>query len=396
MSEHLNDHAAGAETAMPRSHLPRGEDFLLWPPCLQSYGYRIVDRLFATRTVRRGAAPRALPRGREVAPRYQHQGLPRSIEDFMDLNNVAGLLVLRRGELVLERYGLGLAPSDRWSTMSTVKSMTALLVGAALQQGAITTIDTRVVDLLPDLADSGYAQVTLRHLLTMSSGVRWSEDYGDKGSDVNRYSKSLADKVPGGVMRMLRAVPGARTPGHAWHYNTGDTYLLGAALCAATGRNLADFLSDTLWQPCGMEFDAFYTLESEGGQEIAGSRAGMALRDLGRIALLVLQDGMVGAGRVLPEGWIDTVTTRAFDVPAEFHSASLRALGLTGYGLSWWLRDDGAAMAMGHSGQRIFVDRTSQLAVVQLAVYPEPRHASTCEPDRDAELLSLIEALRQG
>ncbi len=388
------DESTAGPLAAPRQHLPRGEDFLLWPPCLQSYGYRIVDQLFATRTVRPGPAPRALPRGREREPRYACGDAARTVDSFMDLNNVAGLLVIQHGEVVLERYGLGLQPGDRWSTMSTVKSMTALLVGAALRDGAIASLDQPVVELLPQLAGSGYAGVSLRHLLTMSSGVMWSEDYGDRNSDVNRYSKSLADKVPGGVMQMLQRLPSAQPPGSVWQYNTGDTYLLGAALCAATRRTLADYLSEKIWQPCGMEFEAYYTLESEGGQEIAGSRAGMALRDLGRVAMLVLADGMAGTQRLLPEGWIDAITARAFDIPADFHTASRRALGLTGYGCSWWLRDDGAAVAMGHSGQRIFVDRQHQLAVVQLAAYPEPRYASAHEPDRDAELDALIAAYR--
>lgn len=380
-------------TALPRTHLPRGEDFLLWSPCLQSYGYRIVDQLFATRTIHRGDAIRASRRGTELALDYRHQGEARSVEAFMDRNSVAGLLVVRDGQVVLERYGLGLRPGERWSTMSTVKSMTAILVGAAIRDGAIGDVDDPVVRYLPQLRDSGYASVTVRQLMTMSSGVAWSEDYGDKGSDVNRYSKSLADKVPGGVLRMLQAAPARHVPGTTWHYNTGDTYLLGCVLCAATGRPLADYMSDTVWKPCGMEDDAFYTLESEGGQEIAGSRAGMSLRDLGRFAWLIAADGVLDGHRILPAGWVDAVARRAFDIPRAFHPSRL-SLGLTGYGLGWWLDDDGAMMAMGHSGQRLYVHRAEKLAVVQLAAYPEPRYASAQEHDRDAELDSLIRACR--
>jgi CubicO group peptidase (beta-lactamase class C family) len=205
----------------------------------------------------------------------------------MDRNSVAGLLVARDGKVLLERYGLGLQPGERWSTMSTVKSMTGMLVGAAVRDGAIGAIDDLVVRYLPQLEGSGYARATVRHLMTMSSGVGWSEVYTDKNSDVNRYSKSLADKVPGGVLQMLREVPALHEPGTHWHYNTGDTFLLGCVLCAATGRTLADFMAQTVWKPCGMEDEAYYTLESEGGQEIAGSRAGMSLRDLARFAMLV-------------------------------------------------------------------------------------------------------------
>lgn len=382
-----------ARIAQPRVHLPRSEDFLLWSPPLQSYGYRIVDQLFATRTVRRGPVARPVARGRELQLRYAHAGEPRTVEDFMDRNAVAGLLVLRDGQVVLERYGLGLQPGERWSTMSTVKSMTALLVGAAVRDGAIASVDDPVVRYLPQMQASGYAHATVRQLMTMSSGVAWSEVYTDRQSDVNRYSKSLADKVPGGVLRMLQAVAPQHAPGSTWHYNTGDTYLLGCVLCAATGQTLADYMSARLWQPCGMEDDAYYTLESEGGQEIAGSRAGISLRDLGRLASLVALDGVLDGEPILPPGWVDAMATRAFDIPEDFHPAR-RSLGLTGYGFGWWLTDDGAMLAMGHSGQRIYIHRAEKLVVVNLAVYPEPHYAGAYEHDRDAELHSFIGACR--
>lgn len=382
--------------AQPVVHLPRSEDFLLWPPCLQSYGYRIVDQFFATRCVARGPVTRELARGPELQVRYLSGGEPRGLPEFMDGNNVAGLLAMRDGRVVLERYGLGLQPHDRWSTMSTIKSITALLVGAALQDGAIRSIDDPVTRYLPVMQGCAYDQVTVRHLMTMSSGMEWTEDYTDKQSDVNRYSKSLADKVPGGVLALLRACRRLHAPGTVWHYNTGDTYLLGALISAATGSPLADYLSRKIWQPYGMEFDAFYTLESENGQEIGGSRAGMTLRDLGRLGQFVLDDGVIDGKRVLPEGWIDQAGAVAHAVPAAFHSASRQALGLTAYGYSWWLREDGAMMAMGHSGQRIYIDRRCALVVVQLAAYPEPRYVSANEPDRDAELSRVIAAIRDA
>lgn len=381
--------------AQPRTHLPRSEDFLLWSPCLQSYGYRIVDQLFATRVITCGPTARPLERGEELELCYEHQGEARTIEAFMDRNSVAGLLVLKKGRVVLERYGLGLRPGERWSTMSTVKSMTALLVGAAVQDGAIQSLDDEVTRYMPQLVGSAYAHVTVRQLLNMSSGVAWTEVYTDKNSDVNRYSKSLADKVPGGVLQMLKALPELHAPGSTWHYNTADTYLLGCVLCSATGQTLADYMSQTIWQPCGMEDDAFYTLESENGQEIAGSRAGMSLRDMGRLAALVAAGGSQDGVQILPSSWIDEVGERAFDIPETFHPARL-SLGLTGYGFGWWLTDDGGMFAMGHSGQRIYVHRQEELVVVNLAAYPEPRYQSAAEHDRDAELNSLIIACRSA
>jgi CubicO group peptidase (beta-lactamase class C family) len=378
--------------AEPREHLPDADDFLLWPPCLQAYGYRIVEKLFATRAVRRGEQARPIPRGPELALAYRSGDEERTVAQLMDRNAIAGLLIVRDGRIVLERYGLGLQPHDRWSTMSMVKSTTAILVGAAIAQGLLGSVDDGVTDHLPQLTGTAYDGVTIRHLLTMSSGVAWLEDYADRNSHVNQYSRLLAAKKPGGVLDLLKTLSRAHPPGSIWSYNTGDTYLLGAVLTAATRTTLADFMTRTIWQPCGMEFDAYYTLDSDDGQEIAGSRAGMTLRDLVRIGLLVANDGMAGGQRILPAGWVDAMAARAFDLPEGAANEHRLALGLAGYGFSWWLRDDGAMLAMGHSGQRLYVNRAQKTVVVNLAAYPEPRYRAAGEHNRDAELLALIEA----
>jgi CubicO group peptidase (beta-lactamase class C family) len=386
--------AKDTQLAWPTEHLPNAEDFLLWPPCLQSYGFRSVDKLFATRPIRRGATPRELVRGLAYDAPFVSGGKTLAIADLMNKNNVTGLIATAGNQVVLERYGLGLQAHERWSTMSTVKSMTAILVGAAIADGAIASLDDAVVDHLPAMRGSGYDGVTIRHLLTMSSGVRWIEDYADRGSDVNRYSRSLAEKVPGGVLRLMASLPRAHPPGSFWNYNTGDTYLLGAVVCAATRQRLADYMSDKIWQPAGMEFDAFYTLESADGQEISGSRAGMSLRDMARFSLLVMNDGRVGGAPLLGADWIDAVGACAFKLAGLATTAGVEVLGVSGYGLSWWLDDDGGMWALGHSGQRIYINRREQITVVQLAVYPEPAYYSLHEPDRDTLLLDFIRCLR--
>jgi CubicO group peptidase (beta-lactamase class C family) len=373
--------------SQPRRHLPRGEDFLLYPPTIQPYAYRIVDQLFAHRVIARGAAPRALPRGEEIAPRYVADGCEHDVASFMDRNAIAGLLVIRHGKVVLERYGLGLQEHDRWSTMSTVKSMTAMLVGAAIRDGAIASIDDPLTRYLPDLRGSAYEGVTLRHVMTMSSGVRWNEDYADRGSDVNRYSKSLADKVPGGVLRLMASLPRAHPPGTTFLYNSGDTYLLGAALTRAIGKPLADYMSEKIWRPAGMECDAFYTLESDGGQEIGGSRAGVMLRDFGRFALFVLNDGVIDGVRVLPEGWVEAAATPAFTL------ATSLIVDITHYGYSWWL-GEGVMAALGHAGQRIDIFRDEGLIVVTLGAFPEPAYAPPGEHNRRNEVVAFTRAVR--
>lgn len=362
----------------PRQHLPKGEEFLFLPPWVQPYAYRIVDKLFAHRVIRRGQ-PRPLPYGPEIAPACD-------VGAFMDRNAMVGVLAIHRGRVVLERYGLGLQEHDRWSTMSTVKSMTAMLVGAAIHDGAIDSIDDPLTKYLPALTGSAYDGVSLRHVLTMSSGTHWVEDYADRSSHVNRYSKSLADRVPGGVLKLMASLARAHPPGTTFLYNSGDTYLLGAALTKAVGKPLADYMSEKVWQPAGMECDGFYTLESEGGQEIGGSRAGMVLRDFGRFGLFVLNDGVIDGKRVLPEGWVEAAARPAFKVPTP------SVVDITHYGYSWWL-GDGVMSALGHAGQRIDIFRKQQLVVVTLGAFPEPAYAPPGDHNRRNEVVAFTRAI---
>ncbi|WP_337998235.1 serine hydrolase [Oleispirillum naphthae] len=378
--------------ATPKYHLPAGEDFLLWSPTVQPYGYSIVDKIFATRTIKHGKNVLALPRGKELSVTYQLNGKTYSAEDYIDHNNVAGLLVLKNGKIVLERYALGFNEKGHWSSMSMVKSMTSTLVGAAIQDGYIKSLDDKVSTYLPTLKGSAYDAVSIRNLITMSSGVKWREVYTDKDSDVNHYSKSLADKVPGGVLALMKSMPKETEPGSAFHYNSGDTYLLGALVSAATKKRLADYMSEKVWANFGMEADGFYTLESDNGQEIGGSRAGMVLRDFGRFGLFVANGGVANGKRVLPANWVDDAGKVAFPLDANANS-----YGASGYGYSWWLDPDGSMVALGFAGQTIYINRKENLVIVTLGCWPQPPYNSAYGRDfkgaRRAFQKAVVDAL---
>lgn len=377
-----------SRTAEPRTHFPAGEEFLLLPPTAQAYAYRNVDRMFATRAIRRGAKVFDLRRGPEIAPRYRADGATHGVDAYMDRACVAGLLVIKDGRIALERYGLGLEEDARWSTMSTIKSLTSTLVGVALKQGAIASLDDAVSAYLPALRGSAYDAVGIRHLLTMSSGVRWNEDYTDRNSDVNRYSKSLGDKVPGGVLALMRTLQAEHPPGSHFNYNSGDTYVLGSLVSAATGKALADYMSETVWSPFGMEFDAFYTLEFDGGQEIGGSRAGIALRDFGRFGVFLLRNGVIDGASVLPSGWIEGAASRSFTLePAD------NRYGANGYGYSWWIDPDDSMVALGFAGQSLYINRQENVVIVTLSCQPQPPYAAAYTVDFKTEYHVFKEAV---
>jgi CubicO group peptidase (beta-lactamase class C family) len=366
--------------AYPRQHLPAGEDFLLLSPTEQAYAYRNVDRMFVTRAIRRGTTVLPLPRGEEIAPHYQAGGKTHGVDGYIGRANVAGLLVIKDERIVLERYALGLEENVRWSSMSMIKSLTSTLIGAALQQGAIGSLDDAVSRYIPALRGCAYDAVTVRHLITMSSGVRWNEDYTDRNSDVNRYSKSLGDKVTGGVLALMCSLKAEHRPGSYFNYNSGDTYLLGSLLSAATGKTLADYMSETIWSCLGMEFDAFYTLESEGGQEIGGSRAGIALRDFGRFGVFLLRNGVINGAPVLPPDWIESAGHPAFVLDPETNR-----YGARGYGYSWWIDPDGSMVALGFAGQALYVNRNAGVVIVTLSCQPQPPYAASYGVDLKAE-----------
>ncbi len=282
-----------------------------------------------------------------------------SIDDFMTRTHVAGLLVLKNGEILQERYGLGNTRDSVWISYSMAKSVVSLLYGAAIHDGYISNLDARVTDYLPSLKNSSYEGVTIRHLLQMASGVQWNEDYADPKSDVGNY--------PGGnVVRLLEfmgAKPRVAEPGTRFNYSTGETDLAGVVLRAAIGNNLATYLTHKIWMPM-MESEAYWATHGAGGGERGGCCLYATLRDYGRLAEFVLNDGVRPDGtRVLPEGWMKESTTPS---PAS-----------AGYGYFWWLGERGTFRAAGIYGQGIYFNPANDLAIVVLSAW-------TAASDREA------------
>ena len=232
----------------------------------QASTFRNQNQVWPVRVIRRGDAVRPLPsHARSLADlTFQVGGVRLSLDDHMARRRVAGLLILKRGEIALERYGMGNGPESRWTSFSTAKSITATLVGAALHDGAIGSLDDRCEQYLPRLRGSAYEGVTIRNLLRMCSGVAWREENDADGrSEVFRLSKAMVSRRPGSVLDLLCELPRAQPQGVVFNYSTGESYLIGALVAAATGRPLADYCAEKIWRPAGMEADGYWQLESE-------------------------------------------------------------------------------------------------------------------------------------
>jgi CubicO group peptidase (beta-lactamase class C family) len=359
--------------------LPPQTGFLFWTPAQQRIGYRNIEKIFPTRTVKRGAKVAALPNDpAKLAVSYQFQGSEWNTEKFMQANRVAGLLVIQHGKVLLERYGLGQRAHDRWTSFSVGKSVTSTLIGAAIKDGAIKGLDAPIIDYIPTLKGSAYDGVSVRQLLTMTSGVKWNEDYSDPNSDVNQFA--LGNPGPDGenpIVAYMKKLPREAPPGSKWVYKTGESDLMGVLLARATHKHPAEYLSEKIWSKYGMERDAVWMLDRS-GEELGGCCISMTLRDYGRFGLFFMQGGKIHGSSILPDGWI-AEATRA-QVPK--------------YGFQWWVvGDDGTYEAVGIFGQAIHIDPHQDLIIVSSSAWPQADEKKYYD-NSNAYFAAVTEALR--
>jgi CubicO group peptidase (beta-lactamase class C family) len=367
--------ALGACAGTPPSNaelprLDRPSQVLFWSQAEREAGFRAMDRIAPHRVVRAGGAVRPLPNG---VP------LDIDVSAYMAAEKVAGMLVIQDGRIRLERYGLGFGPNDRWTSFSVAKSVTSTLVGAALADGSIESLETPIVRYLPELSGSAYDGVTVRQLLTMTSGVAWNEDYNDPNSDVARFFEPRESGGMDPTLAYMRALPHAADPGTRWHYSTGETSLVGVLISRVTGQTLADYLSRTLWRPYGMEQDAAWMID-EAGQEPGGCCLVASLRDWGRFGQFILNGGRIGDRPVLPADYLAQATSKQADTGSPD----------SGYGFQWTTFNDGTFGGRGIFGQAIQIDPERRLVVVILSAWPvatDRRHTAA-----RADVLSRISA----
>ena len=337
---------------------------------IQVRTFQNSDRLFPVREVACGGRVLSLPVSDRALPSvgFLSGGSRYDLVDFLALNRVTGLLVLKDGAIVREDYALGATPRTRWISMSVVKTITATLVGAAIHQGHIRSVEEAVTDYLAPLRGSAYEGVTVRQLLWMTSGVGWDETYTNPASDRRRMLEAQIAQQPGGILSLMARLPRVAPAGSVWNYSTGETFIAGALVCAAVGRTLSDYLSERIWARVGMESAATWWLESPGGLEIGGSGLCATLRDYGRFAQFLLAGGIAGGERILPDGWLAAAAAPQWPGGQRVD-----------YGYMVWpfaadsgSVNDGAFQAIGIFGQHIYLNPREQLAIVVWGAQPKP------------------------
>ena len=345
--------AAGAA----ETKLPSRDHFLFWTPAEQAFGYKNIEKIFPVHVAKRGKTVSVLPHaGTPFDVSYQEDGKKLDTAAFMKANRTSGLIVISHGKVLLERYGLGRTEKDRWTSFSVGKSVTSTLVGAAIKDGFIKSIDAPVTDYLPELKGTAYDGVAIADLITMRSGVKWNEDYSDPKSDVNRFgltTKPINGQDP--VVAYMAKLPRAHKPGTTFHYDTGETELVGILVSRAVKKPLAQYLSEKIWSKIGTERDAVWMLDGA-GYEHGGCCISMTLRDYARFGLFFLHGGVANGEQVLPKDWVKEASTSHTLVDPKHPEE--------GYGYFWWIHPHGTYSAEGIFGQQVFLDPKDDLVIV--------------------------------
>jgi CubicO group peptidase (beta-lactamase class C family) len=308
---------------------------LFWNDAQRSERFRAMEKWFAGHEVPAARTPRMLPKGKPLSPALQAE-----ITALMQSTKSAGVMVLVNGKVVHEEYGLGLKPADRWTSFSVAKSFTSTLLGAAVKDGYIASLDDPVIKYIPGLKGSAYEGVTVRQLATMTSGVKWDENYTDPKSDVAQMNRFVVEYGADAIVAQMKALPREVPAGEKWVYKTGETNLIGVLVENAVGKPLAEYAQSKIAEPAGFAGGLFWMVDPRGGN-IGGCCLSITLADYARMGQFALEGGK----GVVPEGWFAEATDSAVD----FGTSGF------GYGYQWWTYPQGTYGAQGIFGQGITI-----------------------------------------
>ncbi len=351
-----------------------------------------MKELFPTGKMRAAASPHRFPDGVPVEmPRsYVFDGQERSSESFLAATDTAALLVLKDGAVCLERYALTGGRDVTWISWSVAKSFVSALVGIAVDERLIDSIEEPIDRYVRVLAGSAYGGVRIKDVLQMSSGARWIEDYSDPDSDISRFGAAIAGGES--LEHFLAGMVRECQPGTRCRYNSADTQALGSLLVSATDRAITDYRQEKLCDPLGLEYDGYWLLDSA-GMEMAFGGVNLTARDFAKIGELYRNHGGWTGQRVGPARWVEASTRpdaphlQAGNVIVGGHILPL------GYGYQWWIPagDCGEFSAIGVYNQFVYVDPSRGVVIVKLSAN---RAYGTSEDEADNREMETIEFLR--
>lgn len=286
-----------------------------------------------------------------------------SLEEFIKLSSTSAFLVIKDGEIIYENYAHGDSRDSLHMSFSVAKSFTSALLGIALNEGKLDSLEGPIRKYLPELTSATFDDVTIEQVLQMSSGMRFNEAYTDPESDINKMTAMVP---PMSYLEYINTLEREHPPGTFNHYASINTQLLGILLIKVTGESLTDYMTSRLWHPLGMEHRGLWTLDEE-GYELAMGGLSASARDYAKLGLLYLNDGKREGQQILPQGWAKASVTP--DKPHLMPGENPQSSNVSGYQYQWWTpRDwDGDFLARGIWGQNIYVHPGNRVVIVKLA-----------------------------
>lgn len=349
--------------------------------------FRSMETMFETTPVRRGPVAHALQMQIRALPEtYEYGGKTRDVASFLRDTWTTGLIVLQDGRIAHEEYDFGHTAKTRTISWSVAKSFISALVGIAVAEGHIADIGQPVSDYVPALKGSGYEGVPIKHVLQMSSGIRFDEDYGAFFSDINRLGRAIA--FDSSLDEFVATLARERAPGEFHHYVSMDTQVLGMLLRAATGESIASYLESRIWMRMGMESDAYWLVDRN-GMELAFGGLNAVLRDYARLGQLYLNKGKSEGQQIVPEEWVRASVTPDAPHLQPGNPASSRVLG---YGYQWWIpqQPDGDYLAIGVYGQFVYVYPEKGIVIAKTSAYPD---YNVDGQDKELETIAMFRAI---
>lgn len=377
--------SAGAQQTLPvplrsgtPSDVPVAVQLLRWHMLdnnVSALAFRSMDQIFTTRTVARGGPVWNLPRSdRPLDFTYSWQGGSVPAEQFLERTYTNALLVVKDGRIVSEIYRNNSDPRSRFIGWSATKSVTSVLIGCALEEGRIDSLDTPITRYLPDLAGGGYDGASIRQVMQMRSGVDYEEryDFANPGVAASNHIAALVRNTAR-FADAARALPRKHAPGTQFQYKTIDTAVLGWLVERVTLGSVAAYTARCLWEPLGAEADGYYIMDGPPGvgREFSGAGYNATLRDYARFGQMMLDGGVANGRRIVSAEWVRQSTGPSG--PEDSRRG--------GYGLQWWtIGGSNAYAAIGLQGQYIYIDPATRTVVVKLSYFP-PGDSSMLEAE---------------
>jgi CubicO group peptidase (beta-lactamase class C family) len=335
------------------------------------------DTLFPARTIAAPKQPVPLARASsEPVIRYGFSGLELTLDDYLNRQPVTGLLIAKDNTILVERYQYGRTDTDRLASFSLAKTVVALLIGIALKEGAIRSVDDLAETYVPGLKDTEYGRTPIKALLLMASGVAFLEDYASRSSDINKLARLTLEDPADSLAAVKQFNTRRSAPGARFSYSSAESLVLGLVLAAATKRTVSDYAAEKLWQPLGAEADATWIIDAT-GQEVTFAYVNAVLRDWARLGLMLANRGNWQGKTVVPEDWLMASASNA--LPTDSPQVK--------YGYQIWYSADTRRFSLrGLRGQFVFVDPDLKLVLVQTALSGGQSEA--------LELFALWNALR--